>query len=289
MKYCLKITIAVLLLVSCKSNTENKSNDNADSVVTAKSSNSKTESYRNIHIMAKPDSIAIDIASTAVIVVDMENDFGSKGGMFDRAGINISMIQKVVNPTAKVLAAARQAGIKIIYLRMAYHDDLSDLGDIESPNRVRHLRIMHVGDTIIAPDGSKSRILIRNSWGTAIVPELKPQAEDIVMYKTRFSGFYKTELDSTLKALGKKHLIFTGCTTSVCVESTVRDAMFRDYSSIVLADCTAEPIGYEFTRSNYDASLLTIQSLFGWVSSSQEFIKAIQEPSVFSNQKLQKG
>ena len=67
--------------------------------------------------MAKPDSIAIDTARAAVIVVDMENDFGSKGGMFDRAGIDISMIQKVINPTSNVLAAARRAGIKIIILK----------------------------------------------------------------------------------------------------------------------------------------------------------------------------
>jgi ureidoacrylate peracid hydrolase len=68
-----------------------------------------------------------------------------------------------------------------------------------------------------------------------------------------------------------------GCTTSVCVESTVRDAMFRDYSSIVLEDCTAEPIGVDLPRSNKEASLLVIQEgQFGWISNSKEFIKAIQ-------------
>ena len=170
---------------------------------------------------------------------------------------------------------------------MGYHEDLSDIGSEESPNRVRHLQFMHVGDTIIAPNGSKSRTLIRDSWGTDIVPELKPQSADIVMYKTRFSGFYKTGLDSILQQLGKKYLIITGCTTSICVESTVRDAMFRDYSSIVLEDCTAEPIGYNLPRSNHEASLLAIQTLFGWVSSSDEFIKAIKTQPINNGQKLQ--
>lgn len=275
-QYFLKIIFPALLIIGCRNNQENKINDNSQPSVTVNSSHGKNKTYKNIHIMAKPDSIAIDTARTAVIVVDMENDFGSKGGMFDRAGIDISMIQKVINPTSKVLAAARQAGITIIYLKMGYHEDLSDIGSEESPNRVRHLQFMHVGDTIIAPNGSKSRILIRDSWGTDIVPELKPQSGDIVMYKTRFSGFYKTELDSILKQLGKKYLIITGCTTSICVESTVRDAMFRDYSCIVLEDCTAEPIGYNLPRSNHEASLLAIQTLFGWVSSSDEFIKAIK-------------
>lgn len=286
-QYFLKIIFPALLILGCKNNQENKSNDNSKSSVTVNSSDDKNKIYKKIHIMAKPDSIAIDTARTAVIVVDMENDFGSKGGMFDRAGIDISMIQKAINPTSKVLAAARLAGIKVIYLKMGYQEDLSDIGSEESPNRVRHLQFMHVGDTITAPNGSKSRILIRDSWGTDIVPELKPQTGDIVMYKTRFSGFYKTELDSLLKQMGKKYLIITGCTTSICVESTVRDAMFRDYSSIVLEDCTAEPIGYGLPRSNHEASLLSIQTLLGWVSNSNEFIKAVQNQPINNGQKLQ--
>ncbi len=277
--------IPVIFLTGCNAKKENASIDDSKSPAIANSSSETNKIYKNIHMMAKPDSISIDTARTAVIVVDMENDFGSKGGMFDRAGIDISMIQKVINPTSSVLTAARKAGIKIIYLKMGYQKDLSDLGSEESPNRVRHLQFMHVGDTITAPDGSKSRILIRDSWGTDIVPELKPQTGDIVIYKTRFSGFYKTELDSLLKQLGKKYLIITGCTTSICVESTVRDAMFRDYSSIVLEDCTAEPIGYGLQRSNHDASILSIQTLLGWVSTSDEFIKATKQDSI--KQKLQ--
>ena len=94
---------------------------------------------RMLTIDAKPEPIAIDAAKTAVIVVDMQNDFGSKGGMFDRAGIDISGIQKAIGPTAKVLASAREAGIKIVYLKMAFRPDLSDLGFPDSPNRLRHL------------------------------------------------------------------------------------------------------------------------------------------------------
>jgi ureidoacrylate peracid hydrolase len=228
-----------------------------------------------VRLDAKPEPIAIDTARTAVIVVDMQNDFGAKGGMFDRAGIDISGIQRVIAPTSKVLASARQAGIKIIYLKMGFRPDLSDLGTPDSPNRVRHLRF-GVGQTMRAPDGRESRILIRDTWNTDIVPELKPQADDVVIYKHRFSGFYETDLDATLKKLGIKNLILTGCTTSVCVESTVRDAMFRDYSCVLLADCMSEPVGYDLSRNNHEASLLVIQTLFGWVSGSDKFTKAIE-------------
>jgi len=89
-------------------------------------------------------------------------------------------------------------------------------------------------------------------------------------------GFYQTNLDAILKQLEIKFLIVTGSTTSVCVESTVRDAMFRDYSCVLLTDCMGEPIGYGLPRSNHEASLLVIQTLFGWVSESEEFIKSLQ-------------
>src|SRR5438128_8400398 len=143
----------------------------------------------SVTLDAKPEPIAVDPARTAVIVVDMENDFAAKGGMFDRAGADISGAQKAIAPTAKVLAAARQAGMKIIYLKMGYRPDLSDLGAPDSVNRTRHLKF-GVGQKIRAPDGRESRILIRDTWNTDIVTELKPQASDIVIYKTRFSGFY---------------------------------------------------------------------------------------------------
>ena len=223
---------------------------------------------------AKPEPIAINPARTAVIVVDMENDFVAKGGMFDRAGADISGAQKAIAPTAKVLAAARQAGLKIIYLKMGYRPDLSDLGATDSVNRTRHLKF-GVGQTIRAPDGRESRVLIRDTWDTDIVPELKPQPNDIVLYKTRFSGFYQTDLDATLKKFGIKYLIVTGVTTSICVESTVRDAMFRDYLCVLLKDCMSEPIGHDLPRTNHEASLLNAEVLLGWVSDSDQFINAL--------------
>jgi ureidoacrylate peracid hydrolase len=223
---------------------------------------------------AKPEPIAINPARSAVIVVDMENDFVAKGGMFDRAGVDVSGAQKAIGPTAKVLAAARQAGLKIVYLKMGYRTDLSDLGATDSVNRTRHLRF-GVGQKIQAPDGRESRVLIRDTWDTDIVPELKPQANDIVIYKTRFSGFYQTDLDATLKKFGIKYLIVTGVTTSICVESTVRDAMFRDYLCVLLRDCMSEPIGHDLSRTNHEASLLNAEVLLGWVSDSEQFIKAL--------------
>jgi len=226
-------------------------------------------------IEAEPEPLTVHYSETAVIVVDMQNDFCSKGGLFDRAGINISAVRKAVGPTRKVLSAARESGIKIVYLKMGFRADLSDLGHTDSVNRVRHIQL-GVGEPCIASDGRPGRFLIRDTWNTDVIEELRPQPQDVVLYKRRFSGFYQTELDDILGRLGIRNLIFTGCTTSVCVDSTIRDAMFRDYRCVLLADCVGEPIGSELPRSNHEASVLTIQTVFGWVSDSERFESALQ-------------
>jgi ureidoacrylate peracid hydrolase len=228
---------------------------------------------RVVTMQAQPRSFEMDLQKTAVIVVDMQNDFGSKGGLLDRLGMSIAEIRAVVPPTARTLMAARSAGIPIVYLKMAFRPDLSDLGASDAPNRIGHVQA-GVGKTVTAPNGAPSRILIRDTWNTEILDELQPKPGDVILYKNRFSGFHQTGLDDLLKNKGIRHLIFAGCTTSVCVESTVRDAVFLDYAPVVLADCTAEPAGFEM---NYKATLTLIEKrLFGSVSNSDEFIRALK-------------
>jgi len=234
-----------------------------------------------MEVQARPQPFDLDIKRTAVIVVDMQNDFAAEQGMFARAGIDVSMIRAAVAPTAKVIAAARQNGIPIVYLKMGFLPDLSDAGLPDSPNRLRHMR-MGVGDAVNAPDGTESRVLIRDTWNTDIVNELRPEPGDMVLYKHRYSGFYQTGLDDVLKERNIRQLVFTGCTTSVCVESTIRDAMFRDYSCLLLEDCAAEPIGCNLPRSNHDASLLVIQTLFGWVGRSAHLLAALEAHAAVS-------
>jgi ureidoacrylate peracid hydrolase len=231
------------------------------------------QGIRSITVEARPDVITVDIDQTAVLVVDMQNDFGAKGGMLDRAGVDISPNQAAIEPTVRLLAAARQAGITVVYLKMGYQADLSDLGAAETPNRIRH---PSVGTTVAAPNGRASRILIRDTWSTDVVQELSPLASDVVLYKTRYSGFYGTDLDAVLRGRGVRSLLVTGWTTSVCVESTIRDAFFRDYRCVLVEDCVAEPMGHGLSRSNHEASVLTIQARFGWISSSPSVIRALE-------------
>ena len=224
----------------------------------------------HVTIEAKPEPLAIDPHETAVIAVDMQNDFGAEGGMFASKGLPIEAAHATIEPTARVLDAARMSDITVVYLKMAFKRDLSNLGGPDAPNREKHLGFgVGIGD-----------FLIEDTWNTDIVPELTPQPGDVLVSKHRYSGFFETELDDVLRERDIKNLVFVGWTTSVCVESTLRDAFFRDYRCVVLSDCTAEVVGSDVARTNHEASLHVIEGLFGWVADSESFVRALAPASV---------
>ena len=115
-------------------------------------------------------------------------------------------------------------GIPIVYLKTGFRPDLSDLGPADAPNRLRHLR-SRVGEPIQAPDETESRMLIRDTWNTDMLPELAPEPNDVVLYKHQSGDFRQSELDAILIRLGIRSLIVTGRTISVCLESRVRNAL----------------------------------------------------------------
>ena len=256
-------------------------------------SNSSHSDHHSVSLDARPQPIQLPLSKTAVLVVDMQNDFAMKGGMFDRAGIDVSGIQAVVAPTARVLSSARAAGLPIIYIQAAIRPDFSDLYQPDSPFRERCLAY-GFGKPSQAPDGRLGRIAIRDTWNTEIIDELKPEPGDIVVVKHGYGAFHETDLDAVLKGLGVKYLIVTGCTTSVCVETAIREAHVRDYACVLLEDCTAEPIGATAAGyigapgasaplgSNYAATLLLVQTIFGWVSNSEAVVHSL-ERSVFAS------
>jgi ureidoacrylate peracid hydrolase len=100
--------------------------------------------------------------------------------------------------------------MRIVYLKMGYRSDLSDLGPPGAPNRDRHLEVLGVGQQVKTPDGREGRILIRDTWGTDVIDALKPFPDVIVVYTHRFSGFYKTESDAILKKIGVNTLWLRG-------------------------------------------------------------------------------
>lgn len=215
----------------------------------------------------KPESIEIDLAHAAVIVVDMQNAFASRGGMLDLAGIDISGASCVAQNIRNVLDSARRAGVLIIYLQMGYKPDLSNAGGIHSPNYHKELamRLMESRPEL------KGKLLTEGTWDFAIVEELQPQAGDIVVRKTRYSGFAGTTLDLQLRSRAIRYLFFLGIATNVCVESTLRDAYFLDYWPILIADA-ALPAG---RAALHEATLYNVENFFGWTLNSNQLLDAL--------------
>lgn len=216
-------------------------------------------------LQAKPEPVEVDLGKSAVIVVDMQNAFASRNGMLDIAGADLSGASHVVDVTAQVLAAARCAGIPVVYLQMGYKADLSDSGGPQSPNWHKELgiRLMNCRPEL------KGTLVTEGTWDFAIVEELTPQPGDIVIVKTRYSGFARTGLDAELQARNVRYLFFTGIATNVCVESTLRDAFFLDYWPILITDASlaAGPPPVQ------EATIFNIENYFGWTISSGEFLE----------------
>ncbi|MGB6946281.1 MAG: isochorismatase family protein [Bryobacteraceae bacterium] len=217
-----------------------------------------------MQLEAKPEPVEVDLANSAVVVVDMQNAFASRNGMLDIAGADISGAPRVVSVISQVLSAARRSGMPVVYLQMGYQADLSDSGGPESPNWHKELgiRLMNCRPEL------KGKLVTAGTWDFAIVDELAPQPGDIVIVKTRYSGFARTALDAELQARGVRYLFFTGIATNVCVESTLRDAFFLDYWPVLITDATlaAGP------PSMQEATLFNIETYFGWTIPSQEFL-----------------
>jgi ureidoacrylate peracid hydrolase len=220
-----------------------------------------------VSVPARPELVDIDLTRTAVIVVDMQNAFASKGGMFDLVGQDISAARGVIERVKMVTDGARLAGVKVIYLTMCYRADMSDSGGPGSPNWHKEFALVAMNSDARL----KGKFLIKGSWDADIVDELKPQPDDIVVEKSRYSGFRGTRLDVVLKTYDLKYLIFTGIATNVCVESTLRDAFFLDYWPILVSDCTNNA-GPPITQQ---ATLWNVENVFGWVTTSEELITAL--------------
>jgi ureidoacrylate peracid hydrolase len=223
---------------------------------------------RVLELKAKPEAISVDFDRAAIVVVDMQNAFASKGGMLDIAGADLSDAQRVVRTIRDVLTAARRAGMPVVYLQMGYKPDLSNSGGPDSPNWHKELA-MHLMNK--RPE-LKGKLLTEGTWDFAIVDELAPGDGDLVVIKTRYSGFAGTTLDSQLRVRGIKYLFFAGIATNVCVESTLRDAYFQDYWPILLRDGTM-PAG---NASVQEATLYNVESFFGWSANSEDLIAILK-------------
>lgn len=226
-------------------------------------------SHAMVSLKAKPNDVEIDLRRTAFIVVDMQNAYASKGGMLDiGTGIDESRIRPVIEANKRLLPAARAAGIKVIYLQFGYKPDLSDAGGAQSPNIRKQMLFRLIKERPEVRD----KLIIEGTWGWQIIDELKPEPGDVVVQKPRYSGFAGTNLESMLRGMDVQHLIFTGVATNVCVESTAREAYFREFWPILVEDAM-DHTGPDFVRQ---ATLYNFESKMGWVTTTENVLRILK-------------
>jgi ureidoacrylate peracid hydrolase len=220
-----------------------------------------------VKLNALPKGVDVDLKSAALVIVDMQNAFAAKDGVFDLAGIDISQASRVTRVIRNVLEGARGAGIKVVYLQMGYKMDLSDSGGPDSPNWHKEFALLLMRNH---PE-LQERLLAEGTWNFAIVDELKPHSGDLIIRKSRYSGFTGTDLDSLLRTRQIRFLFFVGMATNVCVESTLRDAYFLDYWPILITDATMQA-GPSFLQ---EATVQNVENHFGWTITSLEFLEIL--------------
>ena len=216
-------------------------------------------------VIAEPEPIALDLSTTALLIIDMQRDFLEPGGFGETLGNDVSRLAGAVKPIGAVLAAAREMGMPVIHTREGHLPDLSDAPPAKVERGAPSLRI---GDP-----GPMGRILIRGEAGHDIIPELYPVAGEIVIDKPGKGAFYATELGEVLEKYGIENLLVCGVTTEVCVNTTVREANDRGYRCVVISDGCASyfPEFHEMGLKMINAQ----GGIFGGVADSAAVLKAM--------------
>lgn len=221
----------------------------------------------SVVLPARPEAIRVDAATTAVIVVDMQNAYASKGGYVDEAGFDVGPAASVIPKIAEVIVTARAAGMPVVFLQNGWDPDYVEAGTPLSPNWHKSNALK----TMRSRPALAGKFLARGGWDYDLVDSLNVRDGDLRVHKPRYSAFFNSQLDSVLRARGIRTLIFTGIATNVCVESTLRDGFHLEYFGVLLEDAVHH-LGPDFIR---EASLYNVEKFFGWVSSVANFRAAV--------------
>jgi ureidoacrylate peracid hydrolase len=221
---------------------------------------------RFVTLPARPEPIRVAADETAVVVIDMQNAYATKGGYVDLAGFDIAGAAGTIGRISAVLDTARSAGVQVIYLQNGWDEAYVEAGGPGSPNWHKSNALK----TMRSKPELQGQLLARGGWDYELVGPLAPQPGDIVLGKTRYSAFFNSQLDSTLRSRGIKTIVFVGIATNVCVESTLRDGFHLEYFGVMLEDATHH-LGPDFIQA---ASVYNVEKFFGWVSSVADFCGA---------------
>lgn len=218
-----------------------------------------------VTVTARPQQVTLDLARTAIVVVDMQNDFCHPDGWLASIGVDVGPARAPIEPLAVLLPWLRARHCAVVWLNWGNRQDLANL-----PPGVLHVynpdgRGNGIGAPV-RPD--RSPTLQAGSWSAAIVDELKAEPGDVAVDKYRMSGFFDTPLESVLRNLGVTTLLFAGVNADQCVLATLTDAACIGYDVLLLEDCAAT------TSPQYcfDATTYNVAQCFGFVTTSSALL-----------------
>ena len=221
-----------------------------------------------VRIQAAPQNVVLDLRRTAIVVIDMQNDFCTQGGWVDHIGGNYAADRVAIEPLQSLLPALRENGVPVIWVNWGNRPDLANM----PPNQIHLYKNGGSGTGLGDPlPGDRGNVLEKDSWAAAVVDELAPREGDIHVDKYRISGFWDTPLDSILRNLGVRTILFAGCNTDQCVLHSLTDANFLGYGCVMVEDCCATSSPAFCT----EATVWNVKKCFGFVTDSSRVLEAL--------------
>jgi ureidoacrylate peracid hydrolase len=226
-----------------------------------------THDAHTIAVDAQPGPFRVAKERTALVVVDAQNAYLSKGGYIDLCGFDVSAGAGVIAEISRIVAAAREADIPVIWFQNGFSAAFRERDVSTSPlwHKSNALKFMREH-----PDHD-GKLIIDGTWDFALVDSLKPEKDEVVMVKQRYSCFCATGFEQYLQARDIRNLIVIGVNTNVCVESTIRDAYHREYFALMVPAATM-PSG---NKSIFDATVFNVEKFFGWTATTDAVCEAL--------------
>jgi ureidoacrylate peracid hydrolase len=200
----------------------------------------------------------VDSKHSALLLVDVQNDFAAENGAMHREGRDVSLCQAMIPRLERLLEAARNAGTHVVWIRNVYNTGPNwFLSEVWLEQAKRRRNGAYVDYPVCEP----------GEWNGEFY-KIRPNADELIVTKHRYGAFEGTDLDLALRSRGVRTVIMTGIATNVCVETTARQAFMKDYYVVFLSDCTAT-----FSQAQHEAALFNIEQFFGQVTTSEDVMQ----------------
>nr|WP_245216712.1 isochorismatase family cysteine hydrolase [Neoroseomonas nitratireducens] len=223
---------------------------------------------RPVTVAARPKRVTFDLARSAILVIDMQNDFCHRDGWLASIGVDVAPARAPIAPLCALLPLLRAASVPVVWVNWGSRPDRLNL----SPALLHVYNGSGAGAGLGDPlPGTGSPVLQTGAWSAQVVDELAPDPRDIRIDKHRMSGFWDTPLDSILRNLRVDTLFFAGVNLDQCVLHTMADANFAGFDTLLVEDCAATT-NPDFCRQ---ATILNIHQIFGFTLASTDLMEAM--------------